>query len=36
MNLVSASKKSTIENILKQLEYVTKGHVAMQTILLQI
>ena len=36
MNLVLASRNSTVETILKQLEYVTKGHVGMQTILLQI
>ena len=36
MNLVLASRNSTVETILIQLEYVTKGHVAMQTILLQI
>ena len=38
MNLVLACRNSTIETIitLKQLEYVTKGHVATQTILLQI
>ena len=36
MNLVFASRKSTIETISKQLEYITKGHVATQTILLQI
>ena len=34
MNLVLESRKSTVETILKQLEYVTKGHAAMQTILL--
>ena len=32
MNLVLASKMSTVETISKQLEYITKGHVAMQTI----
>ena len=31
MNLVLMSRKSTVEIISKQLEYVTKGHVAMQT-----
>ena len=36
MNLVLASRNSTVETILKQLEYVTKGRVATQTILLQI
>ena len=36
MNLIVASRNSTVETISKQLEYVTKGHVAMQTILLQI
>ena len=35
MNLFLPSKNSTIETISKQLEYVTKGHVATQTILLQ-
>ena len=32
MNLVLTSRKSTVETSLKQLEYVTKGHVAIQTI----
>ena len=36
MNLFLPSRHSTVETILKQLEYVTKGHVATQTILLQI
>ena len=36
MNLIVASRNLTVETISKQLEYVTKGHVAMQTILLQI
>ena len=38
MNLVLACRNSTVETITisKQLEYVTKGHVATQTILLQI
>ena len=36
MNLVLTSRNSTVEAISKQLEYVTKGHVATQTILLQI
>ena len=35
MNLFLPSRKSTVETISKQLEYVTKGHVATQTILLQ-
>ena len=30
----SASRKVTVEAIMKQLEYITKGHIAMQTILL--
>ena len=34
MSLVCASRKSKVETISKQLEYVTKGHVATQTILL--
>ena len=34
MNLVRMSRKPTVETILKQSEYITKGHVAMQTILL--
>ena len=33
MNLVLMSGKSAVETISKQLEYITKGHVAMQTIL---
>ena len=33
MSLVRASTKSTVETILKQLEYVIKRHIAMQTIL---
>ena len=36
MNLFLPSRNSTVETISKQLEYVTKGHVATQTILLQI
>ena len=34
MGLVHASRKSTVETILKQLEYITKGSIATQTILL--
>ena len=33
MNLVLTNRKSTVEAILKQLEYITKGHVATQTML---
>ena len=33
MNVVGESRKATVETISKQLEYVTKGHIAMQTIL---
>ena len=33
MNLVLTSRKLIVETISKQLEYITKGHVAMQTIL---
>ena len=36
MNLFLPSRNSTVDTISKQLEYVTKGHLAMQTILLQI
>ena len=36
MNLFLPSRNSTVETISKQLEYVTKGHVATQTILFQI
>ena len=36
MNLVLASRNSIVETISKQLEYVAKGHVAMQKLLLQI
>ena len=32
MSLVRTSRKSTVETTLKQLEYITKGHAAMQTI----
>ena len=34
MNLVCKTRKPTVATILKQLEYVTKGHIATQTILL--
>ena len=33
MNLVLVSRKSTVETISKQLEYITKGHIATQKIL---
>ena len=33
MNPVHKTRKATLETISKQLEYVTKGHIAMQTIL---
>ena len=36
MNPFLSSGNSTVETISKQLEYVTKGHVATQIILLQI
>ena len=29
MSLVHETRKGTVESILKQLEYVTKGHIAM-------
>ena len=32
MSLVCETRKATVETILKKLEYVTKGHIAMQTI----
>ena len=32
MSLVYETRKVTVEIILKQLEYVTKDHIAMQTI----
>ena len=35
MSLVHETKKATVETILKQLEYITKGHIAMQTIFLK-
>ena len=34
MSLVHETRKATAETIWTQLEYVTKGHIAMQTILL--
>ena len=34
MSLVCETRKATVETILKQLEYVTKGHLARLTILL--
>ena len=33
MSLVHECRKATVETISKQLEYVTKGHIAMYTIL---
>ena len=36
MSLVHKSRKATVETISKQLEYVAKSHIAMQTILIQI
>ena len=33
MSLVHETRKATVETISKQLEYVTKGHIAMQTVL---
>ena len=33
ISLVHESKKATVETISKQLEYVTKSQIAMQTIL---
>ena len=33
-SLVCKSRKVIVETISKQLEYVTKGHIAMQTILI--
>ena len=36
MNLVCETRKGTIETISKQLEYIIKGHIATQTILLLI
>ena len=38
MNLVLTCRNSAVETmtLLKELEYITKGHVATQTILLQI
>ena len=33
MSLVRETRKATVETILRQLEYITKGHIAMQTIL---
>ena len=32
-SLVCKGRKATVETILKQLEYITKGHIAMQTTL---
>ena len=32
MSVVHESRKTTVETILKQLEYVTKGYIAMLTI----
>ena len=34
MSLVRESRKATVETISKQLEYFTKGYIAMQTILI--
>ena len=34
MSLVRESRKATVETILKQIEYTTKGYIAMQTILI--
>ena len=34
MNLVCDTRKATVEAILKQLEYVTKGLITMQTIII--
>ena len=31
-SLVCETRKATVDTILKQLEYVTKGHIAMQTV----
>ena len=33
MSLVRKTRKATVETILKQLEYIIKGHIAVQTIL---
>ena len=33
MSLIRESRKAIVETISKQLEYVTKSHIAMQTIL---
>ena len=33
INLVCETRKAKVETILKQLEYITKGHITMQTIL---
>ena len=35
MSLVHETRKVTVESISKQLEYITKGHIATQTILLK-
>ena len=32
MSLVHESRKATVETISKQLEYITKSHIATQTI----
>ena len=33
MSLVCKTRKATVETISKQLEYITKGHIAMYTML---
>ena len=33
MSLLHESRKATVEAILKQLKYITKGHIAMQTMI---
>ena len=33
MSLVHKTRKATVEIISKQLEYITKGHIAVRTIL---
>ena len=32
MSLLYETRKATVETISKQLQYITKGHIAMQTI----
>ena len=35
-SLVCKTRKATVETISKQLEYITKGHIAVQTIVLNL